>query len=125
MIVIGIGSTSAATVGDVVAAIVAVENKLGQRAEALATLSRGTANDVITAAAQQRGMACQLLSNATLNARTDECATTSPASMAAHGIASVSEAAALVGAGPGSRLILPRQTFTNVTAAIAASQETP
>ena len=125
MIVIGIGSTTAATVADVLAAIRAVERQAAQSANAVATLNRGAADTAIIAASDQRGIACHLHSQSTLAARNGDCVTQSPASLAAHGIASVAEAAALAAAGPSSRLIVPRQQFTNVTAAVAASQDNP
>ncbi len=123
MIVIGIGSTSAATVADVLVAIGAMEKQAGVVAQLVATLLRGGLERPILLAAMTHGVDCRLLTATKLAARNAECVTQSNYSFDAHGVWSVSEAAALAGAGPQSRLLLPRQTFTNVTAALAIRQE--
>jgi cobalt-precorrin 5A hydrolase len=51
--------------------------------------------------------------------------TTSPRALAAHGVGSVAEAAALGGAGPGATLVLARISSTAATCALAQSAEKP
>ena len=121
MIVVGIGSQRAATVSDITAAIAAAEQQAGVTCTVVASLARGGADEAITAAAHARGLEARFLPRAELEARCADCATRSEASLAAYGLPSVAEAAALAAAGAGSRMILPRQTFSGVTAAVAAT----
>lgn len=123
MIVIGIGSQSAATIDDVDAIIGAAEGKVGVVCRCVSALSHAAAHRIIIAAAARRGYEMRLLPKADLLARSADCVTRSQASLDAHGIPSVAEAAALAAAGPGSRLILPRLQHQRVTAAVAASAD--
>lgn len=60
-----------------------------------------------------------------LAACAEGCATRSPRVEAVFGVPSVAEAAALAGAGPGARLVLPRIAAAGATCAVAASGEAP
>ena len=102
MIAIGIGSTTAATVAQVKAALLEVAQMAGIAADVVATLSRGGAERTIITAAMEMGVECCVLPAVTLVARNANCVTHGPASWAAYGIASVAEAAALAAAGPRS-----------------------
>lgn len=123
MIVIGIGSQSTATVEDVDAMITDAEAEAGIACSCVATLARGAADVVVVQAAARRGYQMRLLSKTDLVARSADCVTRSQASLDAHGVHSVAEAAALAAAGQGSRLILLRLQHQRVTAAVAASAD--
>lgn len=122
MMVIGIGATSTATAEDVVSAVrdccargaTDVNDLAG-----LASLDRSETRDAIQAAADKLGVRASFCSRSTLQAEAARCQTRSLRSMAAAGVPSVAEASALVAAGPGSRLIVPRIAFAKVTAALA------
>jgi cobalt-precorrin 5A hydrolase len=58
-----------------------------------------------------------------LKARKGAAATHSPRVQAMFGVGSVAEAAALVGAGPGSRLLAPRVATPYAACALAVSAE--
>lgn len=123
MIVIGIGSNSRATAEDVLAAIRAAESRAGVRCDLVAALMRGAPDAAIAQAAKEHGRPAMLLTKTDLAARSEDCLTISEASLAAYGVASVAEAAALAGAGRGSRLLVPRLLRERVTAAVAASED--
>jgi len=132
MIVIGIGSNSKAQVADIAAALAGVQAQIAaqglERSQYLlvAALRRDEpwTPEVgrIEAVMDQACLKADRLSwysQHELQARNAECLTRSEASIAAYEIASVCEAAALVGAGPGSRLVVPRMVFNNATGAAA------
>jgi len=121
MIVIGIGSNSRATPDDIAAAVRALEALLRRTCAAVATLDRPDQLSAIRTACKMRALPLHALPGEALLARSVDCATQSAASLAAHGIPSVAEAAALAAAGPGSRLLIARQTYPNVTAAASVS----
>jgi cobalt-precorrin 5A hydrolase len=70
-------------------------------------------------AARQLGLPINYLPLASLKKRRGSSKTHSPRVQAMFGVGSVSEAAALVGAGPGSRLLAPRQSTPVAACAIA------
>ncbi|WP_084484877.1 cobalamin biosynthesis protein [Methylosinus sp. LW3] len=78
-------------------------------------------------AARQLNLPLVFLPHKMLLARKDELLTRSPRVEALTGVGSVAEAAALVGAGTGSRLLGPRLASAGVTCAIArnALEEAP
>ena len=134
MIVIGIGSNSRATFADIAAAICAMEASLGYGEPdaglcPIASMRRGDAwTPLIGRIEAALDQACRSernpnrlrwYSQAELMERNLDCASLSVATLKAYGVASVAEAAALVGAGPGSRLVIPRVVYNNVTAAAA------
>jgi cobalt-precorrin 5A hydrolase len=117
--------------------------KCGVGADAVAALARATLLDAppflravlftparkadepgLRAAAAALGLALVFLDDAELLARQDEFAARgaapSPVAREKTGFASVAEAAALMGGGPGARLILPRRAADGVTCAVAA-----
>ncbi len=73
----------------------------------------------LIAAARALSLPLEFLELSALRAVEDQIATPSPAAQAALGVASVSEAAALAGAGQGARLIAPRLVGDGVTLAVA------
>jgi len=58
-----------------------------------------------------------------LRERNADCLTRSDRTLSLYGVASMAEAAALAGAGPGSHLIMPRCIAGNVTIAAARSAD--
>lgn len=74
-------------------------------------------------AAQTLGVVLHFLPLAALKARKGAAATHSPRVQAMFGVGSVAEAAALVGAGPGSRLLAPRIATPVAACALAISAE--
>jgi cobalamin biosynthesis protein CbiG len=74
-------------------------------------------------AARELGVDLRFLPLAALRARKGAAATHSPRVQAMFGVGSVAEAAALVGAGPGSRLIAPRVSTPYAACALAISAE--
>lgn len=70
-------------------------------------------------AARQLGLTLNFLPLGSLKKRRGSAKTHSPRVQAMFGVGSVSEAAALVGAGPGSRLLAPRQSTPLAACAIA------
>lgn len=74
-------------------------------------------------AAQTLGVELRFLPLAALKARKGAAATHSPRVQAMFGVGSVAEAAALVGAGPGSRLLAPRVATPFAACALAISAE--
>ena len=73
----------------------------------------------LTDAARRLGLELSFLSRDDLRGREDDVQTRSAASERAFGVPSVAEAAALVGAGPNSILIVPRIVAGGATCAIA------
>lgn len=73
----------------------------------------------LEAAATALGLELVFLSHAAMTAVASGVVTASPASMARFGLPSVAEAAALAGAGPGARLLVPRIAAGGVTCAVA------
>ncbi len=74
-------------------------------------------------AARELGLELVFLPLAALRARKGPAATHSPRVQAMFGVGSVAEAAALVGAGPISRLVAPRVTTPIVACALAKRGE--
>ncbi len=74
-------------------------------------------------AAKTLGVDLVFLPLAALKARKGAAATHSPRVQAMFGVGSVAEAAALVGAGPGSRLVAPRVATPVAACALAISAE--
>lgn len=75
-------------------------------------------------AAQQLGLTLSFLPLGLLKKRRGSAKTHSPRVQAMFGVGSVSEAAALVGAGPGSRLLAPRRSTPVAACAIAVVADT-
>lgn len=73
----------------------------------------------LAAAAAMLGLDLVFLTPAVMAAVASRVSTPSKASMARFGLPSIAEAAALAGAGPGARLLVPRMVEGGVTCAIA------
>ena len=124
MAVIGIGTNSRASAGDVTAIMAAAKARLAGFAchiEALAALDRPDIGSAIQEAARQTGLELVLLPLDELRKAAHLCVTHSERSMRQYGIPSVAEAAALAAAGPGARLLLLRISGRNTTASVAAA----
>ncbi|WP_274424612.1 cobalamin biosynthesis protein [Chelativorans sp. YIM 93263] len=94
-----------------------------ERLEALATSEAKALEPAIIEAAKALGLPLIAVAQADLQRASDRCLTRSEASLAATGIASLSEAAALAAAGERSRLLGPRIAEGNVTCAIAQNRD--
>ncbi|WP_159588662.1 cobalamin biosynthesis protein [Chelativorans xinjiangense] len=119
MRVAGIGCRSGVAAGEILAAVEAGAPGL----DALATAAFKTDEPGIVAAAEVLGIPLIAVSQDDLKRASAGCLTRSDASLAATGVASVSEAAALAVAGEGSRLLGPRIATGNVTCAIAQGKD--
>lgn len=131
MAVIGIGSTSRVTLGDLFAVIAAASDKAkgimrgteseGEGLHMIATMDRPSTNGVYREAATTLSIELRLLTLDDLLAFAGGCATHSAKSMKAYGIPSVAEASALAAAGAGAKLVIPRFCGRNTTASVAAA----
>ncbi|WP_035692806.1 cobalamin biosynthesis protein [Azospirillum halopraeferens] len=79
----------------------------------------------LPAAAALLALPLRFLPDAALAAVADRCVTRSPRVAAAVGLPSVAEAAALAGAGPAGRLLLPRLSTPRATCALARPETAP
>jgi cobalt-precorrin 5A hydrolase len=120
---VGVGSRSAVDADAVVAAVRAALAGLDGRTFRLYTLDRRAGEAGLVDAAARLGTDLVGLAPAVLQARAGDAVTTSTRAQAAAGVPSVAETAALAGAGPGSRLLVPRRTGIGVTVAVAAGEE--
>jgi cobalt-precorrin 5A hydrolase len=121
MIAIGIGCRRGASRQAIAAMIgqaLARVQSLGEPTR-LYSIERKRNEPGLLAAAHELDLPLDFLSLEALRAVEDKVATRSSRSEAALGVASVSEAAALVGAGDNARLIAPRMAADGVTCAIA------
>lgn len=120
MIVAGIGARNNVTADEVLAvldAALATHDLPRAAISALASSGAKSAETGIAEAATRLGIACQGLSDGLL--RVAETITRSDASIAATGLASLSEAAALAAVGPGGSLLGPRVVLGPATCALA------
>jgi cobalt-precorrin 5A hydrolase len=123
MIAIGIGATRRVSELDIAAAVAELVTSAGLCADTLATFVGAPFSETVSGVARGAGFAFVALPLTGLQARNAECQTQSKRSTAAHGVASIAEAAALVAAGAGSRLVAARRVVGNVTVAAAQSAE--
>ncbi len=121
MIAIGIGCRRGATSDAIVALIATARAQVaaGDEPVALFTHDRKRDEPGLMAAATVLGLPLRFLSQAALQAVEDRIVTRSLHAAATLGVASVSEAAALAGADPGARLLVPRIVGAGTTCAIA------
>ncbi len=125
MIVAGIGFREAAAADEIVAL---VERALGEARlapgalEALATASALAARPAFREAAGRLAARPIAVDAAALAATAPRLATRSARSLAAHGVGSVAEAAALGAAGEGAALLLPRIASAGATCALAGDR---
>lgn len=120
---IGIGARRGVAAHDVVELVRRVTQTHGVdlREAALYALESKAEEAGLLEAARQLGVKLLFLPLAALRARKAAAATHSPRVQAMFGVGSVAEAAALVGAGPGSRLVAPRVTTPVAACALARS----
>jgi len=122
---IGIGFSSRASADDLAAlADEMMREAPAHRAATLFTLARKAQSEVAQAAASRLGVAVAFLDEDEFARRQPEFfargATPSEAAREHTGFASVAEAAALMGGGPGAVLIARRRATRHVTCALAA-----
>lgn len=130
-IFIGLGFSSDATARDMVELIAKMRTEAPPHdAAQLFTLARKKRSAALAEAAQRLGLTPVFLDEAEMQAR--EAESLSRGAQAFEklrekiGLASVAEAAALIGGGPDAVLIAPRRVYKNVTCALAAlSEEMP
>jgi len=122
MRVAGIGCRRGASAEEIEAVITLALERLEagvRRVDALATLAEKTAEPGIVEAARWLAMPLVACAPEDMRRVDDRIATRSERVEQATGVASVAEAAALVAAGQGSRLIVPRIATPRATCAIA------
>jgi cobalt-precorrin 5A hydrolase len=122
MIVIGIGANSRAHESDFPIALAAACAEAGE-VDVVTTYDAANFANHVEAAARQVSIAYRPSTLDDMRERNGDCLVRSERAMALLGVASVAEAAALVGAGPGSRLIIPRRIIGNITIAAAQSAD--
>ena len=128
MIVAGIGAQKGVKAKDVLAAIDAALKIYLLKREAIAALCSSMSKSAeagLIGAAKELGIECRAIAHPTLRRAAENTITESGASIAATGLASLSEAAALAGAGPRARLLGPRIAVGPVTCALATSEDRP
>lgn len=123
MMAIGVGARSVASVEDIAEAVAAAEARAGRRANVVVAPDAMPFMETVKQTATQAGYLFRSVSLDALKARSAECQTRSERTLALYGVSSIAEAAALFGAGPGSRLILPRLAFARTTVAAAVSAD--
>jgi cobalt-precorrin 5A hydrolase len=127
MIVAGIGCRKGAAAAEIEAAVAAALLRAGLSAPALSLLATSTAKGGeggIAAAAWALGVPLVLVPQDELEAAGHRTMTTSPRVIAATGVPSLAEAAALAAGGPAARLIAPRVAVGGATCALAQSADT-
>jgi len=123
-IAIGLGCRKGVS-GEVIASLVreALARIEQTGAAALFTVDAKRAEAGMAQAAQALAMPLHYLPQEALEAVADKAQTRSPRVEALFGVPSVAETAALVGAGPGAVLILPRIARDDATCAIARAPQ--
>lgn len=122
MIAIGIGANSKAHKPDFLAALAEARQEAGG-ADVIATFDEAIFADHVRDAACDVSLAYRPVTLNAMRERSGDCLTRSERTLSLFGIASVAEAAALAGAGPGSRLIMLRRIIGNITVAAAQSSD--
>lgn len=125
MIFAGIGAQKGVKAKEVLAAVDAALNVYGVKRDAVSALCSNmskSAESGLIDAANELGVGCLAIAHPTLRRADGLTITRSGASIAATGLASLSEAAALAAAGPGARLLGPRIAVGPVTCALATRE---
>jgi len=122
MIAIGIGANSRAQRDDFAAAIADIRRE-AKGGDVIATFEKAVFANLVMAAAGCQSVMYRPLALEALRGRSDDCLTRSERTLGLFGVASVAEAAALVAAGPGSHLVVPRRIIGNITVAAARSAD--
>lgn len=118
---IGVGARPGVAAASVVAAVRTASDGLVGAPVGLFTLDRRAGEPGLREAGASLGLDVAGLSPDVLAARAADCVTRSARAEAAAGVPSVAEAAALAGAGPGSKLVRPRIVHDGVTVAVAGA----
>ncbi|MBX9823595.1 MAG: cobalamin biosynthesis protein [Xanthobacteraceae bacterium] len=124
MIVAGVGCKAGASAREIGAAIGAALSQAGVEGASLGLIatSQAKAGEAgLAAAAKDRGLDIVFVPQADLEAAGPRTLTRSERVLAATGVPSLSEAAALAAAGPGARLLAPRVALGPATCALAVS----
>lgn len=121
MIAIGIGANSRAHEREFVAALDEARRAAGG-GDMVSTFEVAIFADRVRDAARQASLAYRPIALDAMRERNADCLTRSERTLSLFGVASIAEAAALAGAGPGSSLIMPRRIVGNVMIAAAQSQ---
>jgi cobalt-precorrin 5A hydrolase len=122
MIAIGVGANSRAHENEFPIALAEARGEAGG-ADMIATFGAAFFAKLVEAAAHRASITYLPVVLEAMRERNGECLTRSERTLALFGVASVAEAAALVGAGPDSRLIMPRRIIGNITVAAAQSAD--
>ena len=122
MIAIGIGASSRASRRDFSEAIAEAWSAAGG-GDLVATIETALFANDLRNAASEASLTYLPVPVEALRNRNGECVTRSERSLSLFGVASVAEAAALAGAGAGSRLIMSRRAIGHVTLAAARSSD--
>ena len=124
MIVAGVGCKAGASAREIEAAIGAALSQTGVASTALDLIATSAAKAEeagLAAAAKDRGLKIVFVPQVDLEAAGSRILTHSERALAATGVPSLSEAAALAAAGPGARLLAPRIAVGPATCALAVS----
>ena len=121
----GIGARRGVSARDIIDLVrrVVEQHKAPLSRVTLCTLESKAEEAGLHEAARELGVEIMFLPLQALRARKGAAATHSPRVQAMFGVGSVAEAAALVGAGPGSRLVAPRVATPYAACALAISAE--
>ena len=122
MITAGIGASASATAAEITEAVRDACGRAGiepNEVGILASLARPETQLALSVAAEALGADVEFQDVGQLSAQSQRCVTHSERSMAATGVPSVAEAAALAASGPDGMLILPRVAYATVTVALA------
>jgi cobalt-precorrin 5A hydrolase len=124
MIVAGVGCKAGTSAREIEAAIGAALSQARVESASLALIATSAAKADeagLSAAAKDRGLKIVFVPQADLEAASSRTLTRSDRVLAATGVPSLSEAAALAAAGPGARLLAPRVAVGAATCALAVS----
>ena len=124
MIVAGVGCKAGTSAREIEAAIGAALSQAGVASAALGLIATSTAkaNEAgLAAAASDRGLKIVFVPQVDLEAASSRTLTRSDRVLAATGVPSLSETAALAAAGPGARLLAPRIAVGPATCALAVT----
>jgi cobalt-precorrin 5A hydrolase len=128
MIVAGVGCKAGASAREIEAAIGAALSQAGLESASLSLIATSSAKAHeagLAAAAKDRGLKVVFVPQVDLEAAGSRTLTHSERVLAATGVPSLSEAAALAAAGPGARLLAPRIAVGPATCALAVTGDGP
>lgn len=122
MIALGIGLSSAADGAAIAALARRVLARAGLEASVLAVPDWRADLPAVAEAARLTGLPVAPVSRAAMQAVDAAVVTRSPENLARYGVGSIAEAAALVAAGRGARLLVPRLVEAGATCALAEGE---